>query len=130
MPKNYFVNEGNRIGGQEAQALGVDQIKISASAEVTKGQPVDITDPWRVSPSVADSVKYVGIAANSALTDEPIVVETEGFVKLDADGPISAGDELVCAGSGKVKAKGESVGTVIGIAFSDATENIVYAKLR
>lgn len=130
MPKNYFVNEGNRIGGQEPQALGAEQIKISAEVDVIKGQPVDITSPWKVSPSVVDSAKYVGIAANSAKAGEPMVVETEGFVKLDSTGAIVAGDLLVCAGTGKVKAKGESVGTVIGIAFSDAVQDIVYAKLR
>lgn len=129
MPKNYFINEGNRIGGQEPQALGAEQVKITALSTVTKGQPVDIVESWKVATASADSVKVVGIAANSAREGETVVVETEGFVKLDADGAISAGDELVSAGNGKVK-KNAGTGTVIGIAFCDAENDMVYAKLR
>lgn len=128
--KDYFVNEGNRIGGQEPQALGATQTKITASAVVAKGQLVDISGSFTVAPSAVDSVAIAGVAANSAKIGESVVVETEGFVKLDADGAISAGAEVVSAGTGKVKTKGVSTGTVVGIAFSDAVNNVVYVKLR
>lgn len=130
MPKNYYVNEGNRIGGQEPQALGVEQVKITASADVTKGQILEVSGSFTVAPAGADSTKYVGVASNSALNGEPVVVETEGFVKLDANGAINAGEEVVSAGLGAVKTIGASSGRAVGVAVSDASGNIVYVKLR
>lgn len=101
---NYYINEGNRIADQEAQALGTTQNKITASAAVTKGQVIEVTGNWTVGPAADASIKVCGIAANSAAIDEAVVVETEGFVKLTASGAaIAAGDKVISAGSGEVK---------------------------
>jgi hypothetical protein len=102
--ENYFVNEGNRIGGQEPQALGSVQSLVTASVAVTKGMVIESTGDFTVGPAGDNSAKVVGIAANTAAIGEKVVIETEGFVKLSASNAvIAAGDSVVAAGDGLVK---------------------------
>lgn len=130
MPREYFVNEGNRIGGQEAQALGTTQKKITVTADVTKGQLVEITGSFTVGPASDEATDVCGIAANDAKTGEVVVVETEGFVKLDCIGAVTAGQQVVAGGSGKVKAKAAGAGNVVGRAYNTLTgDGVVYVKL-
>lgn len=130
LSKEFFVNEGNLIGGQEAQAEVSKQTKITASAKVDKGQVVEITDPFKVGPSQDDSIKFAGIANNNAEIGDEVVICTEGFVKLTATGSITAGDTVVSGADGTVK-KSAGTGDVVGKAFSTATEGtIVYVKLK
>lgn len=102
--RDYFVNEGNRIGGMEPQALGTTQAKITASVAVTKGDLIEMTGNFTVGPAADGSLVVCGIAANDAAIGEPVVIETEGFVKLVALTAVSAGDKVISAGGGKVKA--------------------------
>ena len=102
MPKNYFINEGNHIGGQEPQALGKKQARILAGAEIKKGQILEVTGDWQVGPAKDNSTAVVGVAFCDAKKGENVVIESEGFVKLDVSGSVTAGDALVSAGDGKV----------------------------
>ena len=127
---NYHINEGNYIGGQEAQALGVAQTKITASAPVTKGQLLELTADWKVAPATAKSTKFVGIAFNSADINGEVTVDTEGLMKLKTSGAVAFGDTLVCGADGTV-AKLVDTGDVVGKAFtSGADATYVYVKLR
>jgi hypothetical protein len=126
--RNYYVNEGNHIGGQEAQSLGVDQARLKASADTVKGQVVEISGSWTVAPASADSAKVAGIAFNDALNGEKIVVDTEGFVKVDFTGTVNPGDKVVSSGAGKVKAKGASAGDVLGVVYA-INGTVAYIKL-
>lgn len=130
MPRDYFVNEGNRIGGQEPQALGVTQTKITASVDVTKGMVIEATGDFTVGPAGDESVKVVGIAANDAKVGEKVVIETEGFVKLDASNAIvTAGDTVVAGGTGTVK-KEATAGDIVGKAIAGCAANgVCYVKV-
>lgn len=129
--RNYFVNEGNKIGGQEPQALGVDNKRISAKSTIVKGQCVAISGPWEVEPTTdANATKYVGVSFHDAKVGEEVMVETEGFVKLEASATITAGLEVTPTAGGKVApmATGKNP---IGIAFNTANAGeAVYVKLR
>lgn len=128
--KEFFINEGNYIGGQEAQAEVTKQTKITASVAVAKGQAVEFTGSFKVGPSSADSTKFAGIANNNAGVGEEVTICAEGFVKLTASGTIAAGDNIGCGADGKVKKYG-SAGDIIGKAFSDGTDGKeVYVKLK
>jgi hypothetical protein len=128
---DYFINEGNRIGGQEPQALGSAQARITASVEVTKGMVVESTGDWTVGPAGAKSVKVVGIAANNAKVGENVVVETEGFVKLQSTAvAIVAGTKLTAGANGTVQALVDT-GDVIGVAFAGCDASApVYTKIK
>lgn len=132
--KNYFINEGNHIGGQEPQALGTLQYKIKATAVILKGDVVEISGPWGVAPASDKSNKVVGVSFCDAQIDDKVVVETEGFVKLDAsNAPITAGQKLVSAGLGKVRTfvlATDADATILGVAFNSCLANgVVYTKL-
>ena len=128
---DYFVNEGNRIGGQEPQALGTAQARITATVAVTKGMVVESTGDWTVGPAADASVAVVGIAANSAAIGERVVIETEGFVKLTAtNAAIVAGNTVSAGGAGLIKVwavAGDIVGKVIK---GCAANGVAYVKLR
>lgn len=127
--RDYFVNEGNRIGGQEPQATGT-QTKITASVAVTKGMVIEMTGSFTVGPAGDEAVDAVGIAANDAGIGETVVIETEGFVKLETTGAVTAGNRVVAAGAGKVKAKAAGAGNVIGIALNTlGAAGTAYVKL-
>jgi len=134
MPKAYFVNEGDHIGGQEAQALGTAQSRITASAGITKGQLLEITGDWTVGPAVDKSAKVVGVAFADYALGERVTLECEGFVKLDATAAgITAGDKLVAGGAGKVRTYvpgTDTTATIIGKAFNTCiADGVVYTKL-
>lgn len=134
MPKNYFVNEGDHIGGQEAQALGVAQSRITASVPITKGQILEISGNWTVAPSADKSGKIVGVAFGDYAIGDKVVIETEGFMKFDATNAIiNAGDKLVSGGAGKVRtyvSANDAGATILGKAFNTCAANgVVYTKL-
>lgn len=104
MGVNYSINEGNFIGSENTSVLGAIQNQVKASAAVTKGQLIEVTGNWTVGPAADNSAKVCGIAGNTAAIGEKVVIDTEGFVKLDASNAvITAGDKVVSAGAGKVK---------------------------
>lgn len=102
--RDFYVSEGNLIGGQEPQAMGTEQKKILASTVIGKGDLLEVTDDFEVGVAGDGSIKVCGIAQNDAAIGKPVVVCSEGFVKLDASSAvITAGDKVVSAGEGKVK---------------------------
>ena len=125
----YMVNEGNKIGYLPTE-FGANQVivekKIVASADVAKGQVVELTGSLAVAPTTAASAKVIGVAMFDAKAGEAVAVETEGLFKLKAGGTITGGAKVASAKDGKV-----AVGTenVIGIALNDAgTDEYVYVK--
>lgn len=126
--KNYMVSEGMSVGGQEPQALGTTQKKITASVAVTKGMLVEVTGDFTVGPASAGSTKVCGIAAMDAAVGGYVVIDMEGFVKLGASSAvITAGDRVVSAGSGLVKSLGTITADVTGITAVAAVIGIAIA---
>lgn len=121
---DYFVGEGNKIGylptefGESGNSI-VEK-KIVASAEVKKGQLVEISSNLAVAPAEAQSAKVIGVAMFDAKKDDPVSIETEGLFKMVAGAGITAGDELESFGDGKVskKSTGKSVGMAINTALT------------
>jgi predicted RecA/RadA family phage recombinase len=125
----YMVNEGNKIGYLPTE-FGANQAivekKIVASADVAKGQVVELTGSLAVAPTTEASAKVIGVAMFDAKAGEAVAVETEGLFKLKAASTITGGAKVASAAAGKV-----AVGTdkVIGIALNDAgTDEYVYVK--
>lgn len=105
MPREYYINEGNKIGGENTAVFGASQSRVKASANVTKGQLIEVTGDFTVGPAGDNSTKVCGIAFLDAKIGEEVTFDTEGFVKMDASSAaIVAGDKVVSAGNGKVKA--------------------------
>lgn len=131
MAREYNVNEGNQIGYVPAEFgtdLSLQQKKIVAGANVTKGQVVVVSGDMKVSPSAGASDAVIGVAMFDAKAGEPVAVETEGLFKLTAGATITAGDKVASAADGKVGKLGTG-GTKIGIALSSATsDEDVYVK--
>lgn len=125
----YMVNEGNKIGylpTEFGENQAIVEKKIVASADVKKGQVVELTGSLAVAPTTAASAKVIGVAMFDAKANEAISVETEGLFKLVAASAITGGAKVASANDGKV-----AVGTenVIGIALNDAgTDEYVYVK--
>lgn len=128
---DYFVNEGNKIGylpAEFGEELTLDQKKLVAGADVTKGQVVEISGDMIVSPTNGASGKVLGVAMFDAKANENVVVETEGLFKLVAGGSITAGDKVASAADGKV-AKAVDGNATVGIALGDAlADEHVYVK--
>lgn len=127
--RNFFISEGNYIGGQEAQAFGTTQQMVKAGAALTKGQLVKISDAWTIAP--ADGLgKCVGVAFDDYASGAQAVFVTEGFMKLDVleGDTISAGDDVMPAAGGTC-AKWTTAKQVIGYAISDSADGAVYIKL-
>lgn len=126
---DYKIGEGNMIGALPAEFdenINLVQKEIKASAEVKKGQVVELSGDMTVAPASAGSAKVLGVAMFDAKADEPVAVETEGLFKLVAAGSITAGAKVAAAANGKV-----AVGTenTVGIAINNATaEEAVYVK--
>lgn len=131
MPRNYFINEGNKIGHENTTALGAKQKMLTAKSPVKKGQCVAITGDWQVEPTTdLNAKKFIGISFHDAQAGEPVMVDTEGFVKLDAADTITAGDDVTPTADGKVKTASPDT-RVIGTAIAGATSGqVAYVKLR
>lgn len=125
----YFVNEGNKIGylpTEFGENQSIQEKKIIASADVKKGQVVELTDSLEVAPTSAASANVLGVAMTSADAGKPVAVESEGLFKLIAASAITAPTKVESAADGTVAA-----GTTnpIGIALNDAgTGEYVYVK--
>lgn len=131
MPRNYFINEGNKIGHANTAVLGKAQEALTAKSAVKKGQCVAIAGDWQVEPTTDENAtKFIGIAFHDANAGELVMVDTEGFVKLDPADTILAGAELTPTADGKVKTA-TTGNRVIGTAVAGATtSDVVFAKLR
>lgn len=129
MARNYLVNEGNQIGYMDAsfgENLGLEQKKLVAGADITKGQVVYVSADMTVSPTTGASAAVLGVAMMDAKAGEPIAVECEGLFKLTASATIAAGARVVSAAGGKVASGTENT---IGVALSAANaDGDVYVK--
>lgn len=132
--RNYYVNEGLHIGGQEAQALGTSQKRLKASADVVKGQLVEVSGEWTVGIAGDKSNKVVGVAFGDAESGENVVVETAGFWKLESTTDVVAGDKVVSAGAGKVRkyiSASDGDATIVGLVMAGCTaDGTAYVKVR
>lgn len=132
MAKDYKISEGNMIGylpAEFGENLALNQKKLVAGADLTKGQVVYISDDMTVSPTTGASNAVLGVAMFDAKSGDAVSVETEGLFALVASGAITAGAQVESAAGGKVAAAGDTVTKVIGIALNDATDgNEVFVK--
>lgn len=130
---DYKIGEGNMIGTLPTEFganLNLIEKALTAGADLTKGQVVELSGNLTVSPTSATSAKVIGVAMFDAKSGEKCTVECEGLFKLKAKGSISGGDKVESALAGAV-AKIATTGTVnpIGIALNDATDGAyVYVK--
>ena len=128
----YYINEGNKIGHLPAEFgenLTLEQKKLTASANVVKGQVVEVSGDMTVAPTSAASAKVLGVAMFDAKSGENVVVETEGLFKLTASASITAGDIIESAADGKVAKVGGSAVKALGVALNTVTTGgDVYVK--
>lgn len=128
----YYINEGNKIGylpAEFGENLTLEQKKLTASADVVKGQVVEVSGDMTVAPTSAASAKVLGVAMFDAKSGENVVVETEGLFKLTASASITAGDIIESAADGKVAKVGESAVKALGVALNTVTTGgDVYVK--
>ena len=128
----YYINEGNKIGylpAEFGENLTLEQKKLTASADVVKGQVVEVSGDMTVAPTSAASAKVLGVAMFDAKSGENVVVETEGLFKLVASASITAGDIIESAADGKVAKVGGSVVKALGVALNTVTTGgDVYVK--
>lgn len=132
MAKEYLVNEGNKIGYMDSSFgsdLTLNQKKLIADGDLTKGQVVYISGDMKVKATTAATKAVIGVAMFDAKNGEDIAVECEGLFKLTAGGTIAAGAEVEAAAGGKVATASGSPTKVIGIALSGASAGEdVYVK--
>lgn len=130
--ENYFINEGNKIGALPAEFgenLDLEQKQLKASADILKGQVVEISGDMTVAPTTAASKKVLGVAMFDAKSGEPVAVECEGLFKMKASAAITAGAQVESAAGGAVATAGITVTKVIGLALGDAAKDeYVYVK--
>lgn len=120
---DYKIGEGNMIGALPAEFgddLALNQLSLKASADVKKGQVVEISGDMTVAPTSASSAKVLGVAMFDAKSGEEIAVEAEGLFKMMASAAITAGDIVESAANGAV-----ATGTTnpIGIAINTAAKD-------
>lgn len=121
--KDYFVNEGNKIGALPAEFgedLELNQKQLKAGADILKGQVVEVTGDAEVSPTTATSAKVLGVAMFNAKAGDPVAVECEGLFKMKASAAITAGSKVTSAADGAV-----ATGTTntVGLAITDAAKD-------
>lgn len=138
MSKNYFINEGNKIGYLPTTFSGTTvgalvESKLVAGADITKGQVVMLSDALTVVPATAaGAANVIGVAMFDAENGAAVSVECEGLFELTAGGAITAPAILSAADGGKVVAQTamSQDGTTkvvtaatpkLGIALSDAS---------
>lgn len=123
---DYKIGEGNMIGALPAEFgedLALNQKSITASADVLKGQVVEVSGDMTVAPTSAASKKVIGVAMFDAKKGEDVAVETEGLFKMVANASITAGSQVESAADGKVATVGSTVTKTIGIALNSATKD-------
>lgn len=132
MAKEYLVNEGNKIGYMDASFgsdLALNQKRLTADGDLTKGQVVYVSGDMKVKATTAATKAVIGVAMFDAKDGEDIAVECEGLFKLTASGSITAGAEVEAAVGGKVATASGTPTKVIGIALNDASDGEdVYVK--
>jgi hypothetical protein len=94
---------------------------LKASANVEAGVLVEVSGVGTCAPASADSTKVIGVTFTDASTNDVVAVCTEGALKVEASGSITAGD-LVKAGSLGTAVTGGSGDNVVGLAINSAAD--------
>lgn len=99
-------------------------LTLKASATITAGQIVEVSGSGTVAPAGADSVKWVGVAAFDAATNDNVTVYAGGVQSLKASGAITAGDQVVCGAAGVAVSDSTpaSAPALVGVALSTAAD--------
>lgn len=121
--RDYFINEGNKIGYTPTTFdanLNLQAKKLTASAAIEKGQLVKISGDMTVAPATALTDAVIGVAMFDYKSGDEVVVETEGLVYLTAGGTITAGDYVGPAANGKCAKCANATDRHVGIAISSA----------
>lgn len=123
---DYMIGEGNKIGALPAEFgedLELNQKQLKASADVKKGQVVEVSGDMTVAPTSAASKKVLGVAMFDAKSGDPVAVECEGLFKMKASAAITAGAQVESAAGGAVATAGATVTKVIGLALNTAAKD-------
>ncbi len=101
-----------------------DPITCDVSADVAGGQLVEITGDLAVGPAdAATAATFLGTAAFDAKTGQKVTVLIGGVQPIVASGAIVAGQSVVAAADGKVKARAaETIDTIVGVALTGGTD--------
>ncbi|ADB58550.1 capsid cement protein [Archaeoglobus profundus] len=103
-------------------------LPLTAGADITAGQVVELTGDKTVAPTGGASSKVIGVALINANAGENVTIVTEGVVEVVAAGAIAAGDKVQSAAGGKVakfsatKTYTDSAGNTVDV--DDATKII------
>lgn len=98
-------------------------ITLKASATIVGGRVVAISGDGTVATAGADSVAWVGVAAQDAATNDNITVYSGGVQYCVASGAITAGDAIECAAAGAVAtAASTTFATHLGTALKSAAD--------
>lgn len=100
-------------------------LTLTASADITGGQLVEVSGVNSVQASSAASAKWLGTARQDTKSGEKVVVVRGGVHPLKASGAITAGDRVIPASTGRVVTIGagnaaHSVGTALSTAVDGA----------
>lgn len=98
-------------------------ITLKASASITGGRVVAISGDGTVATAGADSVAWVGVAANDAALNDNVTIYSGGVQYCVASGAITAGDAIECAAAGAVStAASTTFATHLGTALKSAAD--------
>lgn len=108
-------------------------VSLTASAAVTGGQILAVSGNGTVAPAAAAADDAIGLAANDAAINGRLTVYPFGVVhETTADGPITAGDQVIAGATGKVKSLAvasaavaadiNNARAVIGVALTTAAD--------
>ena len=102
-------------------------LPLTASANITGGQLVEVTGSGTVGPAGAASVKCVGVAAFDVASGSRVTVHAGGVQRIvAAAGGVTAGDVVAAGAAGTVAPiGGGAFGTKIGIALTTAAAGVV-----
>lgn len=97
-------------------------VTLKASATITGGQVVAVSGSGTVGPAGADSVAWVGVASNDAVTNDNVTIYTGGVQSVTASGTVTAGQTVETAAAGAVATSATPTAeTVVGVALTTAT---------
>lgn len=108
---------------------------LAASGTITGGNVVAVSGSGTVAAAGANADNWVGVAAFDAVSGDKLTIRTGGVQRLVASGTVTAGDQVVCAASGRVATLAAAAGAtagdinaarrVVGLALTTAADGAV-----
>lgn len=95
-------------------------ITRTASADITGGRVVEVTNSGQVAMAAADSAKVLGVAMHDAKSGQPVTVSLDKIQRPQASGAITAGAKVYTGANGVVSATGTN--NPIGIALNTVAD--------